>query len=92
VPPHVVRKIERGTRSGRCEDCRQRGARFAPGELTERERAKLGRWWLDRYSDEELVDLARGLGVEGASVKRVAANRERLRSHALAGSHFLINR
>jgi hypothetical protein len=38
------------------------------------------RWWLDRYSDEELADLALGLGVEGACAEGVAAQRARLRN------------
>jgi hypothetical protein len=35
-------------------------------------------WWLDRYSDEELGDLALGLGVEEASAVNVATWRSML--------------
>jgi len=33
------------------------------------------RWWLDRYSDEELADLAFLLGVDEACTENVAAHR-----------------
>ena len=38
--------------------------------LTEAERRRFVGWWLNRYSDAELADLALGLGVEGASAER----------------------
>jgi uncharacterized protein YjiS (DUF1127 family) len=37
------------------------------------------RWWLDRYSDEELADIALGVGVEDACAENVARARRRLR-------------
>jgi hypothetical protein len=37
-----------------CRDCRRK-----PKELSEAERARLQRWWLDRYSLEELVEIGR---------------------------------
>jgi hypothetical protein len=36
------------------------------------------RSWLDRFTDEEIADLALCLGVEDASVENLAANRARL--------------
>jgi hypothetical protein len=61
-----------GESSGLCADCRLPDKHRA----TPRERRRYARWWLDRYSDEELAGLARGrLGVEGATPQRMAATR-----------------
>jgi hypothetical protein len=46
------------------------GCRFPPRESTEVERRRFAQWWLDRFADEELADLALGLGVEEASGER----------------------
>jgi hypothetical protein len=53
--------VENGEASGLCQTCRNPRAPATPEE-----RDAVMRWWLDRYSDEELADLALGLGVEGA--------------------------
>jgi hypothetical protein len=37
------------------------------------------RWWLGRYSDSTLAELALGLGVEDACAENVARARRRLR-------------
>jgi hypothetical protein len=72
-----ARRVESGEAAsgGACRECRFRyDLRTALGE----ERVKLLRWWLCRFGDSELADIARGLGVEGASAEHVAAHRARL--------------
>jgi len=39
-------------------------------ELTEAERERLRRWWLDRYSIDELLELGRGWLVEDRGRKQ----------------------
>jgi hypothetical protein len=70
-----ARSVENGEASGLCQTCRNPRAPATPEE-----RDAVMRWWLDRYSDEELADLALGLGFEGACAEGVAAQRARLRN------------
>lgn len=64
-------RVRVGETSGLCADCRfPNRHRATPAELR-----RYGRWWLDRYSDEWLAELARGLGVERATPERMAASR-----------------
>ena len=62
--------------SGLCHECRYPNVRMTTPE----EAVRFARYWLDRYSDEELADFAVGLGVEGACAEGVAAQRARLRN------------
>lgn len=71
--------VASGGSSGLCRECRL--LLTGPTVLAE-ERTKLLRWWLRNYDDEEIADLARGLGVEGPSAERIAATRTRLRLDA----------
>ena len=67
-----ARSVVRGERPGPCTRCR-----FPPGVSTE-EREAFCCWWLERFTDVELADLALALGVEGASSDKVAARRASL--------------
>jgi len=69
-----ARGVARGESSGLCERCR-----FPGRPSTPEERAAAMRWWLDRYSDSQLAELALGLGVEGACAQNVARRRAVLR-------------
>lgn len=51
-----VRAIASGVGTAVCPSCRR------PPEENEREREQYRRWWLTRYSDEELADLAAAFG------------------------------
>jgi hypothetical protein len=75
-----ARAIAAGQSSGLCIECRNRRTGGRVARTSGRE--SLQRWWLRHYSDEELADLARGLGAKGASAERVAASRARLRPRA----------
>ncbi len=74
-----ARGIERGEMSGLCHHCRYPNLR----EVTENEAEAFARWWLDRYSDEEIAELAESFGVADASAASVAASRARLEGQAL---------
>ena len=67
-----ARDVVRGERPGLCTRCR-----FPPRTSAE-EREAFCCWWLERFTDEELADLALALGVEGASSHRVAVQRASL--------------
>ena len=55
-----ARGIERGESSGLCGRCRYPNLRA----VTEEEATRLARWWLDRFTDDEVADLALAFGVE----------------------------
>jgi hypothetical protein len=76
-------RVRIGEATGRCHDCRfPNKHRATPAELR-----RFARWWLDRYSEEELAGLARGLGVAGATPERMAANRAIfMRANGCSGS------
>lgn len=71
VSVRTAHRIRVGELSGLCPPCRR------PRELTERERRLLARWWLDRYTDRELSDIALACGVLDACPENVAASRAR---------------
>jgi hypothetical protein len=39
--------------------------------VTEEEAVRFARWWLDRFSDEEIAELAHGFGVEDALARTI---------------------
>ena len=60
-------------------DTRQHSAPLATQLATPaEERDAAMRWWLDRFTDEEIAELAGGLGVRGVFARNVAASRTRL--------------
>jgi hypothetical protein len=74
-----ARKIARRKRSAKCPECSRERRRLPTRPvLTDAERRMYGRWWLTRFSDVELRDMAHALGTEEARAERVARWRERL--------------
>lgn len=52
-----------------------RGVPLPPKERNAAEVAAFCRWWLERFTDKEIAELALAFGVEDASTERVAAQR-----------------
>lgn len=65
------RGIELGESTGLCSGCRFPHLRAA----TEEEAEAFARYWLERFTDEEIAELALGFGVEDACAENVAASR-----------------
>ena len=61
VPPGVLRKVEHGTRSARCDSCTDtRLFHTERQSLTKAERRRYARWWLDRYACRSSNRVGRG--------------------------------
>jgi hypothetical protein len=74
VAAWTARGVARGKQPALCTSCR-----YPPRPFSEEEQVALWRWWLDCYSDEEVAELALGLGVTGAKAANVAWWRAMLR-------------
>jgi transcription elongation factor Elf1 len=76
----MMRKIEKGLRTARCPRCAVKGAaiRISHGPLPRDVFEREAMFWLDRYDDVAIVNLALTLGSENASVDNVRRWRELL--------------